>query len=148
MKLEKILDLLNSFEKNSFLKIIDSIISENPKISGQIDKILIDGSKDLKNLDNLNVSKVFSVVKNEFKKYVHGEFVHTTSQLDILTDILTRDGNCVMKQDWFARLYEKEIKDLEKKLKNFEKEISSENQTSEARQEYGARRDMRSNCKT
>jgi len=127
MKLEKILDLLNSFEKNSFLKIIDSIISENPKISGQIDKILIDGSKDLKNLDNLNVSKVFSVVKNEFKKYVHGEFVHTTSQLDILTDILTRDGNCVMKQDWFARLYEKEIKDLEKKLKNFEKEISSEN---------------------
>ena len=44
MKLEKILDLLNSFEKNSFLKIIDSIISENPKISGQIDKILSDGS--------------------------------------------------------------------------------------------------------
>ncbi len=127
MKLEKILDLLNSFEKNSFLKIIDSIISENPKISGQIDKILIDGSKDLKNLDNLNVSKVFSVVENDFKKYVHSEFVHTTSQLDILTDILTRDGNCVMKQDWFARLYEKEIKDLEKKLKNFEKEVNSEN---------------------
>lgn len=127
MKLEKILDLLNSFEKNSFLKIIDSIISENPKISGQIDKILIDGSKDLKNLDNLNVSKVFSVVENEFKKYVHSEFVHTTSQLDILTDILTRDGNCVMKQDWFARLYEKEIKDLEKKLKTFEKEINSDN---------------------
>lgn len=127
MKLEKILDLLNSFEKNSLLKIIDSIISENPKISGQIDKILIDGSKDLKNLDNLNVSKVFSVVENEFKKYIHSEFVHTTSQLDILTDILTRDGNCVMKQDWFARLYEKEIKDLQKKLKSFEKDINSDN---------------------
>ena len=67
MKLEKILDLLNSFEKNSFLKIIDSIISENPKISSQIDKILIDGSKDLKNMDNINVSKVFTVVENELK---------------------------------------------------------------------------------
>ena len=127
MKLEKILDLLNSFEKNSFLKIIDSIISENPKISSQIDKILIDGSKDLKNMDNINVSKVFTVVENEFKKYVHSEFVNTTSQLDILTDILTRDGNCIMKQDWFARLYEKEIKDLEKNLKSFEKNIDQEN---------------------
>ncbi|WP_291856382.1 hypothetical protein [Marinilabilia sp.] len=126
MKLEKILDLLNSFEKNSFLKIIDSIISEKPKISGQIDKILIDGSKDLKNLDNINVSKVFSVVEEEFKKYVHSEFVNTTSQLDILTDILTRDGNCVMKQDWFARLYEKEIKDLERKLQSFNKNINSD----------------------
>ncbi len=126
MKLEKILDLLNSFEKNSFLKIIDSIISENPKISGQIDKILIDGSKDLKNMDNINVSKVFSVVEKDFKKYVHNEFVHTTSQLDILTDILTRDGNCVMKQDWFSRLYEKEINDLGKKLKSFEKNIDTE----------------------
>ncbi len=127
MKLEKILDLLNSFEKNSFLKIIDSIISEKPKISGQIDKILIDGSKDLKNMDNINVSKVFSVVEEEFKQYVHSEFVNTTSQLDILTDILTRDGNCVMKQDWFARLYEKEIKDLEKKLQSFDKNINTDN---------------------
>ena len=127
MKLEKILDLLNSFEKNSFLKIIDSIISENPKISGEIDKILSDGSKDLKNMDNINVSKVFSAVEKEFKKYVHSEFVHTTSQLDILTDILTRDGNCIMKQDWFARLYEKEIKELEKNLKVFDKSLNAEN---------------------
>jgi len=126
MKLEKILGLLNSFEKNSFLKIIDSIISVNPKISGQIDKILIDGSKDLKNMDNINVSKVFSVVEDEFKKFVHSEFVHTTSQLDILTDILTRDGNCVMKQDWFARLYEKELKDLEKNLKSFQEDLNSD----------------------
>ena len=58
---------------------------------------------------------------------MHSEFVNTTSQLDILTDILTRDGNCIMKQDWFARLYEKEIKDLEKNLKSFEKNIDQEN---------------------
>lgn len=127
MKLEKILDLLNSFEKNSFLKIIDSIISENPKISAEIDKILSEGSKQLKDMDNINISKVFSVVENEFKKYVHSEFVHTTSQLDILTDILTRDGNCIMKQDWFARLYEKELKGLEKNLIVFKKSLNTEN---------------------
>lgn len=31
MKLEKILDNLNSLEKNSFIKIVDNIISGNPK---------------------------------------------------------------------------------------------------------------------
>jgi len=47
MKLEKILDNLNSFEKNSFLKIIDNIYLSNPKNKIAIDKILSDHSKDL-----------------------------------------------------------------------------------------------------
>jgi len=127
MKLEKVLDLLNSFEKNAFLKIIDGIISENPSLNEKIDSILSDSSRELKNMDTLNIVKVFKVVEKDFKKFVHNEFVHTTSQLDILTDILTRDGNCIMKQDWFARLYEKEIKALEKSLKNFNSHLQSEN---------------------
>jgi hypothetical protein len=127
MKLEKILDQLNSLEKNSFLKIIDSIISDNPKKTEQIDKILNIDSKDLKSVDNINISRIFDVVKDDFRKLIHKEFVHTTSQLDILTDILTKDGNCVMRQDWFGRLYEKEIKTLEVKLKTFMSYLQSEN---------------------
>lgn len=127
MKLSKILDQLNSFEKNSFLKIIDSIICDNPKLVEVIDRILSnDVTRDLKNLDNVNISKVFDLVKDEFKRYIYKEFVYTTSQLDILTDILTRDGNCVVKQDWFARLYENELKLIEKNLKAFKKSIKEE----------------------
>lgn len=48
MKLEKILNLLNSLEKNSFLKIIDGIISESPKNAKEIDVILSEGTKELK----------------------------------------------------------------------------------------------------
>ena len=40
MKLEKILDKLGSLEKNSFIKIIDNIISKNPKNGKEIEKIL------------------------------------------------------------------------------------------------------------
>lgn len=40
MKLEKILENVNSLEKNSFLKIIDNIKSGSPKNSKEIDKIL------------------------------------------------------------------------------------------------------------
>mgnify|MGYP000294775491 CR=1 FL=1 len=39
MKLEKILDKLGSLEKNSFIKIIDNIISKNPKNGKEIEKI-------------------------------------------------------------------------------------------------------------
>ncbi len=120
MKLEKILDLLNSFEKNSFLKILDSIRYDKPKKEVQeIDKILSDSNIDLKNMDNLNVSRVFSLLESEFSAYIKNEILSSTSQLDILVDIISRDGNCIMKQDWLARLYELELKDLDTKLKSF-----------------------------
>src|SRR5690606_19674513 len=117
---------LNSLEKNSFLKIIDSILSEKPKNTELIDKILSESSRDLKNIDNINISKVFVLVENVFASYVKNEFLYTTQQLDILIDIISREGNSIMKQDWFARLYENELISLEKKLKYFQAEIDNE----------------------
>jgi len=126
MKLDKILDNLNSFEKNAFLKVIDGILAGRPKNAQAIDKILTDSNRDLKIMDNINIAKVFGLVEDEFAEYIRKEFVNTTSQLDILTDIIARDGNCIMKQDWFARLYEKEISLFEKNLKNFRKSMDAE----------------------
>ncbi len=126
MKLEAILENLNSFEKNSFLKIIDSILADNPKNAVEVDKILSDTSRDLKNMDNINVAKVFNLVSDEFAEYVKSEFANSISQLDILTDIISRDGNCILKQDWFARLYEKELTEFDRKLKAFQEAIENE----------------------
>jgi len=126
MKLEKILEHLNSFEKNSFLKIIDSILANNPKNVTEVEKILTDKSRDLKNMDNINVAKVFNLVQEEFAEYVKNEFVNSTSQLDILTDLISRDGKCILKQEWFARLYEKELADFDNKLKAFQNFIQNE----------------------
>ena len=116
MKLEKILDQLSSFEKNSFLKIVDNIISSNPHNSKSIDKILSDTSKDLKSVDNINIARVFQLIEEEFRKFVQSEFAITTSQLNILIDILIRDGNCIMKRDWFVRLYENELKNIRRQV--------------------------------
>ncbi|WP_159024088.1 hypothetical protein [Formosa sp. L2A11] len=117
MKLEKILDKLGSIEKNSFIKIIDNIISKNPKHNKEIDKILSSTEKGLKSVDNQNISKIFNLIEAEFKNYIKCEFQEITSQLDILIDIIIRDGNCIMKQDWFSRLYETEIKQLKNRIK-------------------------------
>ncbi len=126
MKLEKILDNVNSLEKNAFLKIIDNIISNNPKNSKQIDKILSESINNLKGVDNNNIVKIFGLITEEFTEFLKNEFVNTTSQLDIIIDIVIRDGNGLMKQDWFARLYESEIKNIKKKTSELKKELESD----------------------
>ncbi|WP_165733498.1 hypothetical protein [Polaribacter sp. 20A6] len=117
MKLEKILDKLGSLEKNSFIKVIDNIISKKPKNNKEIDNILSSTDKGLKSVDNRNINKVFALISNEFQEHIKSEFQEINSQLDVLIDIIIRDGNCIMKQDWFSRLYENEIKKLKGKIK-------------------------------
>lgn len=126
MKLDKILDNLNSFEKNSFLKIIDNLLSDRPRNFKEVEKILSETSKELKSIDSINISKVFGLIENEFSALIKSEFVNTTSQLDILIDIISREGNCILKQDWFARLYEIELKTLDKKLKKFKSDLDDD----------------------
>lgn len=126
MKLEKILEIVNSLEKNSFLKIIDYIKSSNPKNSKEIDKILSDVSYDLKNADSINIAKVFNLIENEFAETIIEEFVNTTSQLDILIDILIKDGNNILKQEWLAILYEGELKKIKAKTQNLKSLLEAE----------------------
>jgi len=127
MKLESVLSKLNSLEKNPFLKIVDNIISDTPQKHNEIDKILDESSKDLKNVDSINISKIFNLIEPEFEKHITSEFVDPHSQLDIISDILIRDGRCIAKKEWFIHLYENELKSFEKKLKDFSNTISSEN---------------------
>jgi len=125
MKLEKILDIVNSFEKNPFLKIIENIKSSSPKNIKEIEKIVAE-SDNLKTADSVNISKVFTLLENEYAETIKSEFVNTTSQLDILIDILIKDGNNILKQDWFARLYERELKNINKKAKALKLQLDSE----------------------
>lgn len=126
MKLENILNNINSFEKNSFLKIIDTLIAHKPKNGKLIENILSDSNKDLKNIDSINIVNVFKLLEDEFAEYIKCEFLKTSSQLDILIDIISKDGCCIMRQDWFSRLYEKELASLKIKLKLFEEEINDD----------------------
>ncbi|OEK08723.1 hypothetical protein A8C32_00120 [Flavivirga aquatica] len=126
MKLEKILDKLGSIEKNSFIKIIDNIISKNSKNNKKIDEILSSSDKGLKTVDNQNISTIFTLTTNEFQEHIKCEFQEIASQLDILIDIIIRDGNCIMKQDWFSRLYEKEIKHLKTRINGLKADFEND----------------------
>ena len=126
MKLEKILDKLGSLEKNSFIKVIDNIISKNPVNGKEIDQILSAADRGLKSVDSQNVTKIFSLIQVEFLEYLKIEFQVSASQLDVLIDIIIRDGNCIMKQDWFSRLYENELKHLKGKLKQLKTDLDND----------------------
>lgn len=122
MKLEKILDKLNTIEKTSFAKIIVRLISERPNNHKEVDKIL-SSDYNLKNLDSHLFSKVFSLLSAEYYQYLEVELNQSVSQLDILIDILLRDGNCIMSREWLGKLYEKEIRNIKSKLKALKNEI-------------------------
>ena len=81
---------------------------------------MVDTEKGLKSVDNVIISKIFDLIVDEFSQCIQNEFVNATSQLDILTDIIIRDGNSIMKQDWLARLYEFELKNINKKIKELD----------------------------
>lgn len=119
MKISEILNLVNTFEKNHFLRVIDQIIANKPTNLKKIDKILnqIDGS--IKNADNLSVQTVFNLVSTEYISYVNKEFENASTQFDIFIDILIRDGNSLMSREWMLKLYEKEVKQIKQKIKKF-----------------------------
>lgn len=66
MILEKVLDQLNSIEKNSFIKIIDNLINDSPKNKREIEKILAQNEGDLKSADSVIISKTFSLLEVEY----------------------------------------------------------------------------------
>jgi hypothetical protein len=98
-------------------------VANKPKNFKEIEKILSAGG--LKDADSVVISKVFALVEDEFSLIVKEEFVDTSSQLDILTDILTRDGNCIMKLVWFSGLYDSEIKHINKQIKQLKDELDN-----------------------
>ena len=130
MKLELILEKLNTIEKTSFSKIIDSIITARPKNARDIDKLLLNYSdKNLRSLDSNLFSKVFEHINDEYSECLNEQIGTSVSQLDILLDILIKDGNCIMSREWLGDLYKKEIKKLKDKIRKLEASISGKDIT-------------------
>ena len=126
MRLHEIIEQLNFREKNSFLKIINELIPIS-KNRNAIDKIISSSDGELKNLDSVLISEVFEYIESDFEKFLRNEFLDTSSQFDLLIDIVSRDGNAIMNREWFYSLYSKEIKELKKKLKVLQSEMTSGN---------------------
>lgn len=123
MRISEILGKVNTFEKNNFLRVVDQIISQKPKNHKKVDKILSQIDGQIKNADNLSVESVYLLIENEYKECIQEEFKNTTNQLDIIVDILIRDGNSLMSREWLLHLYNKELKLIKKRVKAIQSNI-------------------------
>lgn len=125
MKLERILERLNSLEKGQFLKIINNL-SAAERDNPQLEAILSRADSNLKNADAVQVTQAFNALANRYVDYVMEDYSKVSSQLDILLNIITRDGNCIMRLDWFAKLYEEEIKKQKKAIEAFKEDVNAD----------------------
>lgn len=125
MKLEKVLDKLNSLEKGAFIKIINNFLS-TCNTTKEIEEILAEKDGNLKNADSVQLTQIFNLVSTQYVKYIQDEYTKTTSQLDMLLEIITRDGNCIMRTEWFAKLYDDQIKKQKSAIKNFKEDLESD----------------------
>ena len=131
MKLERILERLNSLEKGQFIKIINTLFSED-KNNPKLEAILSQADSNLKNADAIQLSQAFEAVSDKYVQFVLEDYSKISSQLDILLNIITRDGNCIMRLDWFAKLYEEEIKRQKKAIEAFKAEVTAEKPSMDA----------------
>ena len=121
MRLIDVLATINQIEKSAFLKILDGFCSDLRKSKPKIDKILSKGDGQLKNVDDANIVQLFELLSPRYKKHLQEKIKFSDCQLDILVDILIRDGNSMMSREWFLNLYNKEHAKLESNIKNFKK---------------------------
>lgn len=125
MKLERVLERLNSLEKGQFVKIINNLSSEE-KNNPKLESILSQADSNLKNADAIQLTQAFEALSDRFVAYVMADYSKVSSQLDILLNIITRDGNSIMRLDWFAKLYEEEIKKQKKAIEVFRADLTAE----------------------
>ena len=131
MKLEKVLEKLNSLEKGQFLKIINNL-SAAEKNNPKLEAILSRADSNLKNADALQVTQAFEALSDRYVDYIMEDYSKVASQLDILLNIITRDGNCIMRLDWFAKLYDDEIKKQKKAIEAFKADVNADKPSMDA----------------
>ena len=123
MKLLKTINLMTQTEISKFYNILTAIISE-------IDEsINLEKSTDAEHfVKTFNRPEIYNKYKSELQESLQDDVF-----LDILSDIVVRDGNCIMSRDWFKVLIEKEIKSIKERIKFFQEILKRKNSDIESK---------------
>jgi len=110
---------VNQIEKTSFLKILDGFCSDLRGSNKEVDAILAGQDQSLKHVDNENLVALFSVLSGRYLEHLTHAIQFSDHHIDVVVDILIRDGNALMSRDWFSRLYEEHFKTAKKNIAAF-----------------------------
>jgi len=128
MRLTKVLDLSNFQEKTSFYKLFDTLLLNSAKtdeIQSEFNRIQV------KELESEKIDKLFEIIHEDYEKFLKTEIYSSLNQIDILLDILVRDGNSILDLKWFHELYKRELDSLIKETEEFRVELKSDSKNLE-----------------
>lgn len=124
MKLSQVLSNINQVEKSKFISCLDRLCSSamvnDKELAKSVNKI--DGH--IKNASGSEITALFSLVSSYFKKEIKEQIAMSNTQINLLINIITKDGNSIARTSWIETLYNKEWNSLNKKSQELQIEIN------------------------
>lgn len=120
MNINQVLSTVNQVEKAKFISNLDRLCCDAAQTDKKLAKRIesIDGQ--IKNASGNDISALYSAVKEHFQEFIKEQILLSSAQINLLINILSRDGNCVARVAWIEILYSREwdsINELSSKLK-------------------------------
>jgi uncharacterized FlaG/YvyC family protein len=130
MKLNQVLSIVNQVEKSKFISCLDRLCSDAAKNNKKLAKAIDNIDGQIKNASGSEVTQLFNTVRDFFKGSVKEQILMSSAQLNLLVNILSRDGNGVARISWIESLYEKEWAELSRLSKELNDCIQQDSEVS------------------
>ena len=133
MKLSQVLSQINQVERSKFINCLDKLCSVATKDDTELaDKLSnIDGQ--LRSASGSEITQLFSAATSHFSDHVREQVALGGSQVSLLINILSRDGNGVARISWLEALYANEYQ----RLSDFSCELLKEIESAAELDDYG-----------
>jgi hypothetical protein len=125
MKLNQVLSLVNQVEKSKFITSLDKLCLDAAKNNKALAKKIDNIDGQIKNASGSEITQLYFAVRDFYKVSVKEQILMNSAQINLLVNILSRDGNCVARISWIENLYAKEWNILQSLAKELQAEIKA-----------------------
>lgn len=108
MKLHQVLSVVNQVEKSKFISYLDKLCSEAAQSNKKLAKTIENIDGQIKHASGSEITELYEAVTSYFRISLKEEILMSTAQINLLVNILSRDGNCVARLSWIEALYSTE----------------------------------------
>jgi hypothetical protein len=125
MKLNQVLSIVNQVEKSKFITSLDRLCFDAAKNNETLAKTIDNIDGQIKNASGSEITQLYFAVRGFFKVSVKEQILMNSAQINLLVNILSRDGNCVARISWIETLYAKEWSALQSLATELDAEIKA-----------------------
>ena len=111
-------------EKTKFANLL-SQLAENSELSPDLDVYEVNG-KEFKHADGEELARWFSHVESSFELHLKEILLDSSNQLDVVCDVLSRDGNSILTGNRFYDLYRKRVEEIKDKVEKLQNALTAE----------------------